>query len=92
MITREQAERIAGEIAGQASDSAARSWELLEFDAGWLMREGPATDTSLRGGAARVIERESGKVMRFPSSVPPGRILAEYAQVVGRGMVDRPAG
>jgi hypothetical protein len=91
MITQEQAERIAGEITGQAHGSGDQSWELVEFDAGWLIRESWAGDTSLRGGALRVIERENGRVMRFPSSVPPGRILTEYAQVVERGRVESPA-
>ncbi len=91
MITLEQAERIAGEIAGQAHDSGDQSWELVEFDAGWLIRESSASDASLRGGALRVIERESGRVVRFPSSVPPGRILTEYAQVVERGRIESPA-
>ena len=91
MITQEQAERIAGEILGDADDSGEQNWELVEFDAGWLIREGSASDASLRGGALRVIERESGRVMRFPSSVPPGRILTGYAQVVDRGRVESPA-
>jgi hypothetical protein len=91
MITQEQAERIADEIAGQAHESGDQGWELVEFDAGWLIREGSASDASLRGGALRVIERESGRVLRFPSSVPPGRILTEYAQVVDRGRVERSA-
>ncbi len=87
MITRQQAEQIAGQITGRQDGS----WELVEFDAGWLIRENSAGDPSLRGGAARVIERDSGRVVRFPSSVPPRRILTEYAQVVQRGRVESPA-
>lgn len=87
MITQEQAEQIAGQI----TDRQDGSWELVEFDAGWLIRESSAGDPSLRGGAARVIERDSGRVVRFPSSVPPRRILTEYAQVVDRGRVESPA-
>jgi hypothetical protein len=91
MITQEQAERIAGEIVGQAYGSGDHSWELVEFDAGWLIRESSASDSSMRGGALRVIERESGRVMRFPSSVPPSRIMSEYEHVVERGRVESPA-
>jgi hypothetical protein len=87
MITQEQAEQIAGRITGRQDGS----WELVEFDAGWLIREHAAADPSLRGAAARVIERDSGRIVRFPSSVPPRRILTEYAQVVDRGWVENPA-
>lgn len=91
MITQQQAELIAGQITGRARDGGGQGWELVEFDAGWLIREGSASDASLRGGALRVIERESGRVMRFPSSVPPTRILTEYAQVVERGRAEDPS-
>jgi len=87
MITEEQAKQIAGQVTGRQDGS----WELVEFDDGWLIRESSASDQSLRGGATRVIERDAGRVVRFPSSVPPGRILSEYAQVVGRGRVENPA-
>ncbi len=87
MITWEQAEAIAGRIMGQLQD---RTWELVEFDAGWLIRETSIDGVRRAGGAAKVIERESGRVMRFPSSVPPGRILEEYAQVVDRGRAEDP--
>jgi hypothetical protein len=89
MITHEQAERIADEVIGP--DGGGQSWELVEFDAGWLIRESSSSDASMRGGAIRVVERESGRVMRFPSSVPPRRILTEYAEVVERGRVENPA-
>jgi hypothetical protein len=92
MITQQQAERIAGEITGRAQDSGDRGWDLVEFDAGWLIRTSSLSDRSLRGAAVRVIERESGRVMRFPSSVPPDRILTEYAQVVEQGRAENPAG
>jgi hypothetical protein len=88
MITQEQAERIATEITGRGPESG--GWELVEFDAGWLIRESSASDASLRGGALRVVERESGRVMRFPSGVPPQRIVAEYAEVVERSRVEYP--
>ncbi len=87
MITQQQAEQIATQITGRQDGS----WELVEFDAGWLIRESSAFDTSLRGAAARVIERDSGRVVRFPSAVPTSRILTEYAQVVDRGRVESQA-
>jgi hypothetical protein len=40
---------------------------------------------NFRGGASRVVERESGRVMRFPSYIPPVRILEEYDEVVADG-------
>lgn len=83
MITAEQAELIAGQVTGGR-------WELVEFDAGWLIRENSPDGEPRRGAAVRVIERESGRVMRFPSSVPPRRILTEYAQVAERGQAERP--
>jgi hypothetical protein len=88
MITQEQAQGIATQIMSQMQD---RSWELVEFDAGWLIRDSAASNPDMAGAAVRVIERESGRVVRFPSSVPPGRILREYAQVVERGRVESPA-
>jgi hypothetical protein len=88
MITQQQAESIAAKVMSRVRD---RSWELVEFDAGWLIRDSALSDPNLVGVAVRVIERESGRVVRFPSSVPPGRILEEYAEVVGRGRVESPA-
>jgi hypothetical protein len=83
MITRDEAERIAAEVVGFPSGDAGRGWNLEEFDEGWLINEHGADDHY--GAASRVIERESGRVMRFPSSVPPSRILEEYGQILGRG-------
>jgi hypothetical protein len=83
MITRDEAERIAAEVIGFPSDDAAHGWDLEEFDEGCLINDRESDD--YRGGASRVIERDSGKVMRFPSSVPPTRILGEYGKILGRG-------
>lgn len=87
MITREQAEQIASQVTGTQDGS----WELVEFDDGWLIRESSASDRSLRGGATRVIERGSGRVVAFPSSISPRRIVNEYARVVERGRAENPA-
>jgi hypothetical protein len=67
-----------------------RTWELVEFDAGWLIRVTYTDGERRRGGSTRVVEREGGRVMRFPSSVPPGLILADYAQAVNRGVPEEP--
>lgn len=85
MITKEQAEQIAGQVTGRSDGG----WELEEFDDGWLIREG--VDPAMRGGVMRVVERDSGRVMRFPSSISSRRILNEYARVVDRGRVESPA-
>lgn len=86
MITRDQAERMAAEMTGAAPDDPERGWELEEFGAGWYVIE--YAQRGRRGGASRVIERESGRVMRFPSYVPPGRIVAEYDAVRQEGRPD----
>ena len=83
LITREQAEAIAAGLCGAPAEDAERGWELKEFDAGWLIRE--HAGTGRRGGATRVIERDTGLVMRFPSGIPPTLILEEYGQVRGDG-------
>jgi hypothetical protein len=50
-----------------------------EPDAGWLISE--RAGIGRRGGATRVIERDTGLVMRFPSGAPPTLIMEEYAEV-----------
>jgi hypothetical protein len=89
LITSEQAEAIAGQVMGEVPN---RTWELLEFGAGWLIRVTYTDGVHRRGGSTRVVEREAGRVMRFPSSVPPGLILEDYAHAVERGVPDDPAG
>jgi hypothetical protein len=86
MINRDDAERIAGEMTGAPSDDLERGWELTEFSAGWYVIE--YAKRGRRGGVSRVIERESGRVMRFPSFVPPDRIIEEYDQVLAEGRPD----
>jgi len=86
VIDREQAERIAAEMTGASSDDPERGWKLEEFDAGWFVTEYAMRDR--RGAAGRVIERESGCVMRFPSFVSPSRIIADYDAVLEHGRRD----
>jgi hypothetical protein len=83
MITRDEAERIAALVVGLPADDAEHGWGLDEFDKGWIIIERGWED--YRGGATRVIERESGRVMRFPSFVPPDLIAADYAEALQDG-------
>jgi hypothetical protein len=83
LITQDQAAAIAFHVCGAPPGDPKRGWDLTEFDAGWLITE---RAKAARGdGGTRVIERDSGRVMSFPSSVPPPRILADYDRVRGSG-------
>jgi hypothetical protein len=88
MITRDEAERIAAEVMGTAPADADRGWELVEFDEGWLVKETRQPGEIAWGGVARVVERAEGVVRRFPSSVPPQRILSQYDKVISKGRVE----
>ena len=84
MIEQSDAERIARELLGRPPSDPNEPWELVDFPAGWMIRE--SFPEGFRGGAIRVIERSTGHVVRFPSSVPPPRrIIENYEAVVGRG-------
>ena len=85
MITRKEAESIAAEVQGRPSDDEQRPWVLKEFDHGWLVVDSRPPDESRRGGASRVIERETGSFIQFPSSVPRRRIMSQYPSVRDRG-------
>jgi hypothetical protein len=88
LITLDQAAAIAARVCGAPPDDPERGWELREFDAGWLVTE--RAKDGRRGGATRVIEREAGRVMSFPSFVPPSRIMEDYPEVLEDGMPDEP--
>jgi hypothetical protein len=79
---------LATEVLGRPRDDDVRPWSLEEFSDGWLIRESSSSDR--RGAAVRVIERTDGQIRRFPSAVPPTRILANYKSIRKRGFVDRP--
>jgi hypothetical protein len=83
VITQDQAAAIAFHVCGAPPNDPRRGWDLTEFDAGWLITE--RARTGRRDGSARVIERESGRVMSFPASVPPSRITADYPAVQAEG-------
>jgi hypothetical protein len=84
MITSEQAQRIATEVIGPATAADGQGWHLEEFDAGWFIREDWMSEESVRGGSFCVVERATGRVFAFPSSISPDRIMNEYDQVAGR--------
>jgi hypothetical protein len=90
MITRQQAESIAAQILRRPADAPGRSWSLLEFDEGWLVDEEPPPGEEIFGEASRVIERAGGRVLLFPSGVPPRRIMDDYAAVRDEGLVQTP--
>ncbi len=88
MITQQEAESIAQAILGRSAGDAARPWSLEEFEQGWLIRERPLPGEKFIGDAQRVVERESGRALLFPSSVPPLRIINEYPAIQDRGVVE----
>jgi hypothetical protein len=66
------------------SGDVENGWDLREFDRGWLLDKIAAKDR--RGGLAFVIERDSARVMSFPSFVPPGLIMADYDDALSGGL------
>jgi len=84
MITSEQAQLIATEVIGPATAADGQGWHLEEFDAGWFIREDWMSEESVRGGSFCVVERATGRVLAFPTSIGPDRIMTEYDQVVDR--------
>jgi hypothetical protein len=84
LITRDQAELVAAKICGAPSNDVENGWELKEFNRGWLLDRNSARDH--RGGLTFVIERDSGRVMSFPSFVPPGFIMADYDEALSDGL------
>jgi hypothetical protein len=87
MIDEKQAYSIAAALLGRAGDDPVQPWHLAEFSEGWLIKETGDKGDAIYGMPSRVIEKESGRVLRFPSFVPPGRIIADYDAVVSDGRV-----
>jgi hypothetical protein len=83
VITQDQAAAIAFHVCGAPPGDPKRGWDLTEFDAGWLITE--RAKAGRRDAPTRVIERESGRVMSFPASVPPSRITTDYQAVLKDG-------
>ena len=90
MIDEQWAREIATALLGRPADDPQQPWSLQEFPHGWLINETARPREEHAGVAGRVIERDTGKVMVFPSRVPPSRILADYPAVVDKGYPDTP--
>jgi hypothetical protein len=84
MITADDARRIATEAVGPATAADGQGWHLEEFDSGWFVREDWMSEPSVRGGSFCVVEPATGRVLAFPTSISPTRIITEYDQVVDR--------
>jgi hypothetical protein len=82
MITSDEAERIATEVIGPATAGDGQGWHLEEFDSGWFIREDWMSEKSVRGGSFCVVERATGRVLAFPSSISPTRIMTELLPVI----------
>jgi hypothetical protein len=71
VITGEQAEDLTCRMVRPDPDHpGAKSSNLLEFDAGWLIQEHAALQPGFRGAVMRVVERATGRVAGF---LPPSR-------------------
>jgi len=68
------------------ADHPEHPWELQEFPEGWLIWQHGRE--RCRGGAYTVIERDSARIMRFPSWTNPTQITGNYAQAVKSGHPD----
>lgn len=90
MIDEERALVVVSAILQRSSNDMDRPWRLVEFPQGWLVREGQEGDRGPIGGVVRVVEKESGRVLRFPSRVPTGRIISDYPAVVDKGNIEVP--
>ncbi|CAO5234212.1 hypothetical protein [Frankia sp. AgKG'84/4] len=88
MINEVEAVGIASALLGRPGDDPDRPWHLMEFEQGWLINETGYLAGKVAGSLGRVIEKESGRVVRFPSAVPTRRILSDYEAVVNRGRAE----
>ena len=67
----DQVARIAGSGAG---------FEAVEFDGGWLVTpRSNDTGRPLRGATNYVVDKADHSVRRFPSSIPPRRLVSGYS-------------
>ncbi|ABD11166.1 hypothetical protein CcI156_17950 [Frankia sp. CcI156] len=85
MIDEQRAQEIAATLLGRPAEDPQQPWSLQEFPQGWLINRTAHLTEEYVGAAGYVIEKNAGRVMCFPSFVPPRRILHEYDAVVDRG-------
>jgi len=83
MIDEKNARKIAEGLLGSPSSGGDSAWTITGFAEGWLIRQEPKE--GFVGAGSYVVEREGGRVLTFPSAVPPQRIVDEYASVVKWG-------
>jgi hypothetical protein len=88
VITEAEAEAIASRLLGRPPGDPERPWGLEEFTHGWLIREEPAAGELLIGPASLVVERDTGRVRRFPASVSAEHITGAYPAVRDHGEQD----
>ncbi|SNQ50421.1 conserved hypothetical protein [Frankia canadensis] len=88
MIDERRAREIAAALLGRSSDDRERPWSLIEFPQGWLINETGYLGDSFVGSLGRVIEKNSGRIVRFPTRVPTDRILTDYESVVAKGRAE----
>jgi hypothetical protein len=87
MITGPEADQVAAGVLGEPSAGGGYGWQLDEFADGWVVREDWMSGQPGRGGSVCVVERATGRVLAFPSSISLARIVGEYGQVAGRASV-----
>jgi hypothetical protein len=90
MIDTETAREIAVAFLGRPSSDPTRPWSLIEFREGWIINETGYLGDDFVGSLGHVIEKEEGRVLRFPTRVPTDRIMTEYDSVVGTARVVSP--
>lgn len=80
MLNQEEAASLAELMLRVPADHPEHPWELQEFAEGWLIwRHGREC---CGGGRYTVIERDTARIMRFPSWTNPTQITGNYAQTV----------
>jgi hypothetical protein len=84
MVSESDAYRFATSALNRRHDDPEAPWQLVEFPEGWLIRD----SQQRRGSVTRVVERDSGRVLQFPSSLPPRLVRTEYSEVVAEGRVE----
>ncbi|WP_256804639.1 hypothetical protein [Frankia sp. ACN10a] len=82
MIDTTTARKIAVQLLGRPSNDPTRPWNLIEFPQGWIINETGYLGDDFVGSLGHVIEKEDGRVLRFPTRIPTGRIMTEYDAVV----------
>ena len=85
MIDETRAEEIAAALLGRSANDPQRPWSLQEFPQGWLINRTAHLTEEYAGAAGYVVEKTAGRVVCFPSFVPPSRILRGYDGIVDRG-------